>query len=94
MIVRMIICTVTYTFACSRLLVADSIVYLQVLYAALCLLPIGWVTGTLPPLDSMWVWFMEQIHARLLGGSVMGTELRYIFMHACVGTIDNISMNL
>ena len=53
-------------------------VAVQLLYVAVCLLPLGWVVGCLPPLDSLLPWAMEQLLTRLMGGSPMSTDLRYI----------------
>lgn len=63
-------------FILTRLLVTCPSVYLGILYGALCLFPLGWVVGVLPPLDALLPWLMEQILARLLGGSPMATDLR------------------
>lgn len=53
-----------------------SAVYFQLLYACLCLLPLGWVFGVLPPLDALFPWVFEQALVRLLGGSQMATDFR------------------
>ena len=52
-------------------------IYLQLLYASLCLLPLGWFIGFLPPLDALVPWLLEQGLTRLIGGSPMATDLRY-----------------
>lgn len=54
--------------------------YLNLVYASLSLLPLGWVLGVLPPLDAFVPWVMEQILTRFLGGSPMATDLRLIQM--------------
>ena len=78
-----------------RVLVINSTVYLQVLYAVFCLLALGWTIGFLPPLDALGVWLMEQVLVRLLGGSAMSTELRYVFIcrhgvtHCIVYSVQN-----
>ena len=62
-----------------RLLVPTPTVdlYLKLLYGSLCLLPLGWLIGFLPPLDALIPWIMEQGLTRLMGGSPMATDLRY-----------------
>lgn len=50
--------------------------YLQLLYTALCLLPLGWLIGFLPPLDALIPWIMEWGLTRIIGGSPMATDLR------------------
>ena len=62
----------------SRLMVSSSGagVYLQLLYAAVCVLPLCWVCGVLPPLDALLPWAMQQSLTRLMGGSHMATDLR------------------
>lgn len=52
-------------------------VYLQLLYAVLCLLPLGWLLGVLAPLDALLPWLMEQTLVHLIGGSPLATDLRY-----------------
>lgn len=52
-------------------------VYLQLLYAVLCLLPLGWLLGLLAPLDALLPWLMEQTLVHLIGGSPLATDLRY-----------------
>ncbi len=61
--------------------------YLQLLYVSLCLLPLGWLVGFLPPLDALVPWIMEQGLTRLMGGSPMATDLRYatIILIQCAG---------
>ena len=54
--------------------------YLKLLYVSLCLLPLGWSIGFLPPLDALVPWIMEQVLTRLMGGSPMATDLRYTAM--------------
>ena len=49
----------------------------KLLYVAVCLLPLGWVVGCLPPLDALLPWTMELVLTRLMGGSQMATDLRY-----------------
>ena len=56
------------------------VLYLQLLYASLCLLPLGWLVGFLPPLDVLIPWIMEQGLTRLMGGSPMATDLRCILL--------------
>ena len=51
--------------------------YLQLLYVSLCLLPLGWLVGFLPPLDALIPWIMEQGLTRIMGGSPMAADLRY-----------------
>ena len=53
-------------------------IYLQLLYAVLCLLPLGWVLGVLAPLDALLPWLMEQTLVHLLGGSPLATDFRYM----------------
>lgn len=54
--------------------------YLHLLHVSLCLLPLGWSIGILPPLDALVPWIMEQGLTRLMGGSPMATDLRYIYI--------------
>ena len=61
-----------------RELVAVPYLYLQLLYACLCLMPVGWMIGVLPPLDVLFPWLMEQTLTRLLGGSPMATDIRWV----------------
>ena len=69
-----------YGSLCYRFLVSMPTVtlYLQLLYASLCLLPLGWLVGFLPPLDALIPWIMEQGLTRLMGGSPMATDLRWV----------------
>ena len=60
-----------------RILVSQPMVYLQLLYAVLCLLPLGWLLGLLAPLDALLPWLMEQTLVHLIGGSPLATDLRY-----------------
>lgn len=60
-----------------RILVSEPVVYLQLLYAVLCLLALGWLLGVLAPLDALLPWLMEQILVHLIGGSPLATDLRY-----------------
>ena len=60
----------------SRLLLSQPSLYLQLLYAALSLFPLGWALGLLPPLDALLPWLAEQVLVRLLGGSPLATDLR------------------
>lgn len=51
-------------------------VYFQVLYSVLCLLPLAWTVGVLPPLEALFSWGLEQVLTRLLGGPTAATDLR------------------
>lgn len=48
----------------------------QLLYAVVCVLPLCWTLGFLPPLDSLLPWLMEQTLTRLMGGSHVATDVR------------------
>ena len=68
-----------YFFLRCRLAVRDVATVdlcVQLLYTAVCFLPLGWVVGCLPPLDSLLPWAMETLLTRLMGGSQMATDLR------------------
>ena len=70
-------------------------VYLQLLYAALCLLPLGWVLGVLAPLDALLPWMMEQILVHLMGGSPLATDFRYnsLFTGAIFGILNTVRVS-
>lgn len=68
----------TGSYSVPRYFTTISSVYFQLLYACLCLLPLGWVVGVLPPLDALIPWILEQMLVRLLGGSPMATDLRFV----------------
>ena len=63
------------SFFCS-VTVANPNGYLYGLYTAVCLMPLGWALGLLPPLDALVTWLMEQALIHLMGGSPMASELR------------------
>ena len=52
-------------------------VYIQLLYVALCILPLCWTFSVLPPLDALLPWVMEQTLTHLMGGSPMATDFRW-----------------
>ena len=82
-----IIIIVYVVLSMCRWLVTFPGLYLSLLYVALCLFPVGWVLGVLPPLYVLLTWLMEQILTRLLGGSPMATDLRYaqqIYILSCL----------
>ena len=60
---------------CRVLLTAPQPI-LYALHAALCLLPVGWSVGLLPPIDALLFWLMEQALIHLMGGSPMASEAR------------------
>lgn len=49
---------------------------MQLLYAATCVLPVGWLLGILPPLNALVLWLMEQALVILMGGSPLPTDAR------------------
>ena len=53
-------------------------VFVGLLYAAVCLLPLAWLLGCLPPLDALLPWATEQALTHIMGGSHMATDLRSI----------------
>ena len=63
-------------FVCRLAVTCVADVYLELLYAAVCVLPLCWMCGVLPPLDALQPWAMEQILTRLMGGSHMATDVR------------------
>ncbi len=62
-------------FVC-RCVVVSPVVYLQVIYSLLCLLPLAWTLGVLPPIEALLSWGLEQVLTRLLGGPTAATDLR------------------
>ncbi len=66
-----------------RALITHPAVYLIVLYSLLCVLPLAWTVGVLPPLEALVSWGLEQAHTRLLGGSPAATDLRYVYYWGC-----------
>ena len=72
----------THTLSTRRATVSDSSLYLRLIYTALCLLPLSWLLGVLPPLDALLPWLMEQALTKIMGGSAMATDLRYYVPHS------------
>ena len=63
-------------FTFFRQLVTQPTLYVQLLYAATCALPVGWLLGVLPPLDALVLWLMEQVLVIFMGGSPLPTDAR------------------
>lgn len=63
-------------FMLCRLLMSENKAIPNILYGLLCLLPLGWSIGLLPPIDSFFFWLSEQTFVHLLGGTPMASESR------------------
>eukprot|EP00050_Salpingoeca_kvevrii_P017787 m.68246 g.68246 ORF g.68246 m.68246 type:complete len:1133 (+) comp7726_c0_seq2:492-3890(+) len=57
---------------------ADYFGALRGIYIAVCLLPLAWALGLLPPLAALVPWALEQFLVRILGGSPAATDLRLL----------------
>lgn len=56
--------------------ISSPSLYIDVIYALLCLLPLLWIGAILPPIDSLILWCMEQCLVHIMGGTPLASELR------------------